>query len=257
MRSYFRISIEKAAIMSTTVTFTGQSSELTANFFPELELDDRFEYSCGLLDFTTYQSVPNIHNGNNKLYFEPTKRTEKFMDKDDPDGKLCITVPIGSYEIEEIVDYIVKRFKPYGITFELVVNKVTLKSTIKCSTDLIFNRHDSIHRVFGFNSRETIKANESKESENIVKITTLNTIIVECDIVSGSYRNGKKTHSLYEFAPKVGVGYKIIEVPRNIIYLPVTTKRIRSIQIKIVDQDRNIIDFRGEEITCRIHIKRD
>lgn len=243
--------------MSITVTFSGNSSELTANFFPELELDDRFEYSCGLLDFTTYQSIANIHNGNNKIYFRTNTVSDNISDKDVQQFGILrkIEIPVGSYELKEIADYLEAVFEKFGITFSLTVNKNTLKTTILCSTALYFDEIDSMRSVFGFNTA-TIEANVPTESQDIIRITQLNTIIVECDIVNGSYINGQKCHSLYEFAPNVEVGYKIIESPRNIVYLPVTTNRIRSIQIKIVDQDRNPIDFRGEKITCRIHIKR-
>lgn len=35
---------------SLTVTFSGKTSVLQANFFPEIMLDDNYEYSCALLD---------------------------------------------------------------------------------------------------------------------------------------------------------------------------------------------------------------
>lgn len=244
--------------MSITVTFSGHSSELTANFFPELELDDRFEYSCGLLDFTTYQSIANVHEGNNKIHFRDNTAASDIANADVQQFGMLreIEIPIGSYELKEIVDYIEERLKKFNVTFNFVVNKNTLKSTITCSTALYFDETNSIRSIFGFSSI-FIEANTPTESENIIQITQLNAIIIECDIVRGSYINGQKCHSLYEFAPNVEVGYKIIEAPKHIVYLPVTTHRIRSIQIKVVDQDRNPIDFRGEKITCRIHIKRD
>lgn len=233
-----------------TVTFTGQSSELTANFSTELELDERFEYSCGLLNFTTYLSIPNIHSGNNRLYVAK-KIDDKFT------KHFFLTIPVGSYELQDLADYIERRLKQEDITFKLIVNKNTLKTTITCSAELHFEAKDSIHQIFGFLDGKIIEANIETQSDDIVKITTLNTINIECDIVRGSYRNGENCHSLYEFTPEVGVGYKIVEVPKHIVYLPITTKRIRSIQLKIVDQNRKPIDFRGEEITCRIHIKRE
>lgn len=100
--------------MSYTITLTGDSSELSSSIFPEINLDDGYEYSCGLLDFTTYQSIPNITKANN-----------------------------------------------------------------------------------------------------------------------------------------------IIEQPRNIIYLRVVPKRINFISLSVVDQNGYLIDFREEQITCRIHIKRN
>lgn len=144
-----------------------------------------------------------------------------------------------------------------GITFEYSINKNTFKMTIKCSVDILFTDTNTIGKVLGFSCRQIFKDIET-ESSDIIKISTQDIIRVECSIVTGSFINGRRCHSIYEFASnKVNVGYKIIEVPNNIIYLPVVPKRINFIQISFVDQNGESIDFRGENITCRIHIKRE
>ena len=228
---------------SITVSFTGNTSVLTSTFFPELTLDERYNYSCGLLDLTTYQSTPNVTHRNNKIYHEIK-------------GKPVLEVPVGSYEAVDLLEYIDKLLKYNGGGLTYLINKNTLKTIINSTTDLSAEPEDSVFRVLGF--RSLIKANTPVESEDVIKISKLNVIRVECNIVSGAYVNGRPSHSLYEFASnKVDVGYKIIEQPNNIIYLPVVPRRISCIQIVIVDQDGRPVDFRGEEISCRIHIKRE
>lgn len=229
---------------SITVSLTGTTSELTANFFPEIVLDEKYEYSCGLLDFTTYQSTPNISKSNNTFHF---------------DGGV-IEIPIGSYEVVEVLDYIKMKLQDFGISFDYKVNKNTFKTTVKCSAKILLGLPNSIHTVLGFRGGvgEEIPANFEHESEEAIRISKLNVIRIECNIISGAYVNGKLCHAIYEFASnKVDIGYKIIEQPQNIIYLPVIPRRISSIQISVVDQNGDLIDFRGEDITCRIHIKRN
>jgi hypothetical protein len=51
-------------------------------------------------------------------------------------------------------------------------------------------------------------------------------------------------------------GYKIIESPSNVIYLPINTKQLDEIIIKITDQDGNLVNFREEVITVRLHLRR-
>lgn len=65
--------------MSVTLTFTGESSILTSDFYPELELDPTKSYSCGLLEFTTYNSIPNITRCNNKVYYSKHSIKQRAM----------------------------------------------------------------------------------------------------------------------------------------------------------------------------------
>ena len=58
------------------------------------------------------------------------------------------------------------------------------------------------------------------------------------------------------FFPDVSPGEKIIESPRNLIYLPITSSgSIPRIEISVLDQNGDPIDFRGETITIRLHIR--
>lgn len=234
---------------SFTVTLSGNSSELSSAFFPEIVLDEESEYFCALLDLTTYHSIPNINDNNNLFhYFIERENVPRVLD--------YIKIPTGSYEAAEILEYIKTELKTKKIEFNYKINKNTLKTLIKCSTGINFAKPNSIRNVFGFPA-VLIERNIETESLDIVKISTQDVIRVECDIISGSFINGKRSHSIYEFASnKVDVGYKIIEQPKNIIYLPVVPRRIKSISITFVDQNGDLIDFRGESITCRIHIKK-
>lgn len=248
--------------MSATATFTGTSSVLTSDFYPPMILDKKYEYSCALLEFTAYNSIANVTKKNQKLYYNIevpvvdigdtaiVKTNEKQYSVN------YITVPTGAYEFKELTQYLNAEAKRLGFSLSVEVNKNTLKSKVKSSLELLFDRADSIHTILGF-EKTTIDANTERISEHVIKITSLNTISIECDIISGSYTNGKRGHSLYEFAPTTEIGYKIVKVPEHIVYLPVNRHEISSIQIRIVDQDGNLIDFRGEKITCRIHIKKE
>lgn len=128
---------------------------------------------------------------------------------------------------------------------------------IKLETDVIidFTPKDCIASVLGFENRVLSKG--LHKSDRIVNITNVNNIRIDCDLTTGSFHNGKSTHTIYEFSPNVDAGYKINEQPRHLVYLPVIRRRINTINITIVDQNGDLVDFRGEQITCRIHIKRE
>ena len=77
--------------MSLTLTLSGKSNVLTANYFPPIDLSDG-EYELGLTTFETYNTVPNVTSANNKFY---------YGEKDEE-----ITIPEGSYEIKDIAVYL-------------------------------------------------------------------------------------------------------------------------------------------------------
>lgn len=248
---------------SITLTVTGNSSELTTNFHPEIELDPQANYSCCLLDFYSYNSIPNIDERNNKLYYtidesgDVNQETNEIRKK--PVGSKnmngTITVPVGSYEIAGIIDYLTKAFEAKKRIFRMSANKHTMKCKLDTDVTIDFMRRDSIGSVLGFGNR--IIPPGVYTSDNIVNIQHLNNIRIDCDLTSGSFHNGVGTHTIYEFSPTVDPGYKMNEQPKHLIYLPVIKRRINTLTISIVDQNGDLIDFRGEQITCRIHIKRD
>lgn len=231
---------------SITLTLTGNCSQLRASFHPEIELDERYAYSCCLLDFYTYNSIPNIDEKNNKFHFstglnEPTQ---------------VITLPKGSYELNDIGEYLRAELIKVKIPFFFQANAKTMRFMIESNITIDFSQHDSIGSVLGF-SKRTFDASEGCESDLLVNIQRINSIRIDCDLTTGSFHNGKSTHTIYEFSPSVAVGYRILEQPKHLIYLPIVRHRINELNISIVDQDGNFVDFRGEQITCRIHIKRD
>lgn len=106
----------------------------------------------------------------------------------------------------------------------------------------------------GFTPR-ILSANKRHKSDLPVAILKVNALRVECNITAGAYINERKVHTIHEFFPTVPPGYKIIEVPVHVIYLPITSRTIDCIRLQIVDQDGDLVNFRGEVITIRLHIK--
>ena len=75
-------------IMSITLALSGNSSVLSANYYcAPIDLSD--EYECSLIDFHSYNSIPNVDYDNNLFHI----------------GDKVIEIPIGSYELQDIVDY--------------------------------------------------------------------------------------------------------------------------------------------------------
>lgn len=226
--------------MTLTITLSGNNSILNADFFPPIELLSNSDYVCGLVDFQTFNSIPNVDESNNLFHI----------------GDEIITIPTGAYEIEHIYKYIHQALLEQQREYEfmLMVNKNTLQCVIASNEPIFLDYERSIGSLLGFSSRRLLPGRKHV-SDRRVDISKVNAIRIECNIIAGSYVNNKPAHTIHEFAPTVQPGYKIVEVPRNVIYLPVNVKQITSVTLKIVDQDGNFINFRGELITARLHIK--
>lgn len=235
---------------SYTVSLTGTSSTLRSTLFPALRLHKGKQWEAALLDFTTYNSIPNITEGvNNKLhYYKEKDKDENFLQMEE------ITLPTGSYEINDICRLIQEKMGKENISIE--GNNNTLKTEIISKFYIDFNKEHSVGRLLGFpKGTPILQANVKHESSNIVSILTLNTIDITCNVIQGSYRDGENCHILHTFYPSVPPGFKIVERPQNLVYLPMNTSYISDIVVDVLDQESNLIDFRGEIITVRIHIR--
>ena len=108
---------------------------------------------------------------------------------------------------------------------EISANTNILKSEmiLKNNYEVDFRQDNSINTLLGYHSK--LYTSGFHESENMVRILTINSILVNIDIISGSYVNGSTQPTIYSFFPNVSPGYKIIENPHNLLYLPITADR--------------------------------
>ena len=134
-------------------------------------------------------------------------------------------------------------------------NSNTLKSVLILEKDyqVDFNHQNSLAKVLRFTGAKYTGG--FHESENVVNILNINSILVNIDIISGSFVNGTTKNTIYSFFPKGSPGYKIIESPINLVYLPLTLDTIDSLNVYITDQDDHLLNLRNEKITIRFHIR--
>ena len=112
------------------------------------------------------------------------------------------------------------------------------RSLMKCTHKVDFRVPDSICFLLGF-TPGLLDPNVTHNSDLPIKILQINCLRVECNITAGAYANGEKVHTIHEFFPSVPPGFKIIEIPRQVIYVPFTVKSINNIELRIVNQDGN------------------
>ena len=124
---------------------------------------------------------------------------------------------------------------------------------IKNNCEVDFRRYNSINSLLEFDSK--LYTSGFHESENMVNVLTINSILVNIDIISDSYVNGSTQPTIYSFLPNVSPGHKIIENSHNLLYLPITADIIHSITIWLADQNGDELNLRGENLSMRFHLR--
>lgn len=231
---------------SYTFTVTGDKSELVCVFNPPIYLHDWVDYEIALLNFESYNAIANVDETNNELHFEyPDRQWNKLK------------IPVGTYNFDDIAksisDQLENEWKE-NVVIILRANNNTQRSHIKSTVNIDFSQDNSIGQLLGFD-KKVIDKTSSHISDSIVNINKVNAIQIYCNIVSGSYTNGEQVHVLHHFFPAVPAGFKIIESPQQPIYLPVSTKVVSRLTFKLLDQDGNFVNFQGESITVRVHLR--
>lgn len=234
-------------MVSKSIVLSSNESKFKTDFYPPIQLDNDYFHSLALLSLDMYNSIPNIHSNNNNFTYEYNNT------------KYSVILPEGSYEIDDINDYIQNKLIENGHDgiFKIFANLNTLKCNIEITdihTKIHFNHKTSMRHLLGF-ANGIIEGVKIHESINIVQIYSVNSILVHCNIIGESYLNKYQKPILYSFSPNVPAGYKIVQSPSSLVYLPINVPVIHELKVWLTDQNQNPINHRGEEITIRMELK--
>jgi len=226
----------------------------TSNFVTchnSILLDPKKEYEAALLSLDIYNSIPNITKGKNNVF--------KYSIDNGVTWK-TIAFNTGAYELAAINDEIKRQLIANGdddeaITLTTNVSRLTSIVIIENQAYKIdFGVSNSIGSILGFGA--VVIGHGYNESPNIVDIMQVNSILVNIDIIMGSYVNGSPSPAIYSFYPNVAPGYKIVERPNpSLIYYPLSRHDISRMRVWLTDQNGNLVDTRGETITIRIYVR--
>ena len=239
---------------SETLTITGKGSRVRMRLNPPLEFDTRNHagYEMALLRLETYYSFPNLDATNNHLRIS-LDRGRTWIE---------IVIPIGCYDITAINKFVqrvlVEHDKKAKAKIIIEANPNTLKCVldVKSSSAVVdFNVASSLRSVLGF-TKDTYTGPGRYESETLVNILNVNSILVQCDCIGSSRVNGVPVPVIYNFFPDVSPGDKIVSQPQHLIYMPISMDVISSICCWLTDQSLKDIDLRGEELTLTFHIRK-
>ncbi len=202
----------------SSYTFTSKTTDFTTNLSSPINLNDK-RCEVALVRFETYNSFPNIKKDVNNIFRYSPDNGATWKE---------IIFDTGSYELKDISIEIDRQMVNNGdydtINNETFINIIglTLHTIVIIKHDrykVDFGGRYSIGSLLGFPS---VILNEGyHKSPKIVDISSLISIFVNVDIISGSYINGTNAQTIYTFAPNVKPGGKIIEAPTPHEYLPI------------------------------------
>ena len=160
-------------------------------------MDKKKDYEIALINLETYYLFPNVDRSNNCFTYSPYPQAP-WVD---------IIILESSHRFEDINEIIKREMRNNDHydeasdknNIEISANTNTLNSEmfLKNNYEVDFRKDKSINSLLGFHS-------------------TL--------YISGSYVNGSTQHTIYSFFSDVFPGYKIIENPHNLLYLPITVQ---------------------------------
>lgn len=239
--------------------FSADTTDWTTHFSQSFFLDPENKYELALVNLETYNSIPNISKSNNTFVYS----------SDEGVTWKTISLPEGSYEIQQINDVIQCQLKANGDWnsarreeepahyIAVGANRATLRTEIEIlgPSYKVDTGKSSIAATLGFDPK--VLSTGIHTGDKPVDISTLSSILVNCDLIgASSFLNGTPHPVAYSFYPSVGPGYKILETPNNLVYLPVSQRgNIQRVHVWLTDQRGSPLNLRGERITIRFHLR--
>jgi len=263
--------------MSYLFNFSDTKSILSTDISPPLYLDQNKEYGIGLLYVTGTNSLDNINSNNNHFkitfFFDYRQEYDVYITPGMYEFKELVTAihndirstllkhdeSSANFFKEEILDNIDK--------ISITVNTINQLCTITSDTFAIFfTKKESLGSVLGFpetNEENPIPLNfeppegtiYTRTGSESVHMVTNSAIHIHCNLVEKAYINGKLTHLLYSLPMTEASGFTFNKAPKDIIYLPITTKLISRIELELRNQSGHLLDFKKDLITIFLHLK--
>ena len=180
---------------STLLTFNSRESDFTCSFPETLQLDPNYNYEVGLLWFSTYNTIFNITDQNNR--FTVAHFTTGVIKQ--------FSITPGAYELEtlftSIEEMIIRECGIEDPTTKKKISPIKFKINLPTAKIHLFVHKDysiafvnKLGKFLGFTKLEYTTNSASEGNVNITSITSINVL---CDLITGSYQDGKKDNCLF------------------------------------------------------------
>lgn len=238
-----------------TFILSSNDSKFTKAVVPTINLEKDRSYKAAVQSFSVYNAIRNVRQNRNDTFRYSSDNGSTYKN---------ITIYPGSYNAPEIIDDI---FRQTGITsspttmqFTPDIKTNTLTMTLGTNYRVDFSVKNNLHKIFGFN--EEVYSIGTHRSPNRPQIIDFHMILIKTNLISGGYVSSIDSHilnqnniifSLPTFT--VPTGMKLKERPQTLTWHPVIQKNIERIQIEIINEHGEPIDFGREEISPVITLR--
>lgn len=232
-------------------TISNQNSDdFTIDFSSPLKVLDGI-HEIGLIKCNLWYSFFNVSDDFNNRIIRYTNNTAQTR---------TVTIPAGNYTILQLNTYISAAMVANGDTASIIIepNYSTLKVKITISNGYSLDLTASnFNLLLGWN-QGIYNFNGSQEGQNQANINRdINSLLIHCDILGSSFKNGLLSDILFSFVPNVPPGANIELEPQHLIYLPVIIPdHIRKIRMYITDQLGRRVNLNQQPVTYLLHLRK-
>ena len=208
---------------------------------------NRFKYD--LIDKLNLKNPnENMALGNLSIYFtwknvKSTYINNKFKIST-PTWNETFDLPDGSYNMQEIqdyIEYIIKKHEIIGETVPILIYANTINNRI------LFKIKNGYK--LELLSKETMKLLGStkdiidldKNSENVPRLENVEVVLVHCNLVNNSYQQASRV--LFTFLPNKQYGQLISISPHSLVFLKTMNMEFSEIEVWFTDQNNNALEI--------------
>ena len=150
-------------------------------------------------------------------------------------------MPVGSYNIPEIQDYIEYKHEKIGETAPILIyaNTITNRIVFKMKTGYKLELLSKETMKLLGSTKDTIAADEI--SENVPRLENVEVVLVHCNLVNNSYQQASRV--LFTFVPNKQYGQLISISPNSLIFLKTMNTEFSEIEIWFTDQNNNALEI--------------
>ena len=222
--------------------------------YTNLNLDPNKNYFLGLKSYSMWYSWFNVstENLNNAFRFS-IDNGATFID---------VVLEDGNYSLNDINQAIDSLVVANGgvtgsIDFQPNYNTLRVELTLAANYQVDFQPVNSLRILLGFASQIYTAAFTS--GPLIPNITnSVDAININCSLLNSNNNliNNTPSQTLYQFVPQTSVGTNLSEQISQITFLPISNSgSINSMRFFITDQNLNILNLNGENVSLSLVLK--